>query len=74
MSETKLKRVDLIFGEYSSVKYKVLTDTIKRSNDEILDDLLESGLRGRGGAGFPTAMKWRLTAQSPSKEKYVMQC
>ncbi|MEI6884546.1 MAG: NADH-ubiquinone oxidoreductase-F iron-sulfur binding region domain-containing protein [Bacteroidota bacterium] len=72
MSETKLKRVDLIFGEYSSVKYKVLTDTIKRSNDEILDDLLESGLRGRGGAGFPTAMKWRLTAQSPSKEKYVI--
>lgn len=72
MSETKLKRVDLIFGEYSSVKYKVLTDTIKRTNDEILDDLLESGLRGRGGAGFPTAMKWRLTAQSPSKEKYVI--
>ena len=72
MSETKLKRVDLIFGEYSSVKYKVLTDTIKRTNDEILDDLLESGLRGRGGAGFPTAMKWRLTAQTPSKEKYVI--
>ncbi|MEI7490842.1 MAG: NADH-ubiquinone oxidoreductase-F iron-sulfur binding region domain-containing protein [Bacteroidota bacterium] len=72
MSETKLKRVDLIFGEYSNVKYKVLTDTIKRSNDEILDDLLESGLRGRGGAGFPTAMKWRLTAQSPSAEKYVI--
>ncbi len=72
MSETKLKRVDLIFGEYSNVKYKVLTDTIKRSNDEILDDLLESGLRGRGGAGFPTAMKWRLTSQSPSAEKYVI--
>jgi len=72
MSETKLKRVDLIFGEYSNVKYKVLTDTIKRSNEEILDDLLESGLRGRGGAGFPTAMKWKLTAQSPSDDKYVI--
>ncbi|MCX6280642.1 MAG: NADH-quinone oxidoreductase subunit E [Bacteroidetes bacterium] len=72
MSDTKLKRVDLIFGEYSNVKYKVLTDTIKRSSDEILDDLLESGLRGRGGAGFPTAMKWRLTAQAPSEEKYVI--
>lgn len=72
MSETKLKRVDLIFGEYTSVKYKVLTDTMKRTNEEILDDLMESGLRGRGGAGFPTAMKWKLTAQSPGKEKYVI--
>jgi len=72
MSETKLKRVDLIFGEYSNVKYKVLTDTMKRTNDEIIDDLLESGLRGRGGAGFPTATKWKLTAQAPGNEKYVI--
>ena len=72
MSDTKLKRVDLIFGEYSNVKYKVLADTLKRSNDEILEDLLESGLRGRGGAGFPTAMKWRFTAQTPGEEKYVV--
>ncbi len=72
MSDTKLKRVDLIFGEYSNVKYKVLTDTIKRSNDEILEDLLESGLRGRGGAGFPTAMKWKFTAQAPGEEKFVV--
>jgi len=72
MSDTKLKRVDLIFGEYSNVKYKVLADTLKRSNEEILEDLLESGLRGRGGAGFPTAMKWRFTAQTPGEEKYVV--
>jgi [NiFe] hydrogenase diaphorase moiety large subunit len=72
MSDTKLKRVDLIFGEYSNVKYKVLADTIKRSNDEILEDLLESGLRGRGGAGFPTAIKWKYTAQAPGDEKYVV--
>ncbi|MEI6888723.1 MAG: NADH-ubiquinone oxidoreductase-F iron-sulfur binding region domain-containing protein [Bacteroidota bacterium] len=45
---------------------------MKRPNEEILEDILESGLRGRGGAGFPTAMKWRLTAQSPSDEKYVI--
>ncbi len=72
MYYTKLKRVDLIFGEYSNVKYKVLSETMKRPNEEILEDILESGLRGRGGAGFPTAMKWRLTAQSPSEEKYVI--
>ena len=72
MSESKLKRVDLIFGEYSSVKFKVLADTLKRSNEDILEDLTESGLKGRGGAGFPTAIKWKYAAETPSKEKYVI--
>jgi [NiFe] hydrogenase diaphorase moiety large subunit len=72
MSETTLKRVDLIFGEYSSVKYKVLADTLKRSNEEIIEDLMESGLRGRGGAGFPTALKWKLAAEAPGDEKFVI--
>jgi len=72
MSESKLKRVDLIFGEYSSAKYKVLVDTLKRSNEDILEDLMESGLKGRGGAGFPTAMKWKLAADAQSDEKYVI--
>ncbi|NCA76098.1 MAG: NADH-quinone oxidoreductase subunit E [Alphaproteobacteria bacterium] len=72
MSEQTLKRVDLIFGEYSSEKYKVLANTLHRSNEEILKDLLESGLRGRGGAGFPTAMKWKFTAETPGDEKYVI--
>lgn len=71
-SESKLKRVDLIFGEYSNVKYKVLTDTLKRTNDSVLKDLLDSGLRGRGGAGFPTAMKWKYTAEAPGDEKFVV--
>lgn len=72
MSEATLKRVDLIFGEYSNEKYKVLAETLKRSNEEIIADLLESGLKGRGGAGFPTAMKWKFTSEAPGDEKYVV--
>jgi [NiFe] hydrogenase diaphorase moiety large subunit len=72
MSDTNLKRVDLIFGEYSDVKYTTLASTLIRPNDDILKDLLESGLRGRGGAGFPTAMKWKYTAEAQGNEKYVV--
>jgi len=67
-----LKRVDLIFGEYSDQKYKTLEKTIKRPTDDIIKDILDSGLRGRGGAGFPTAMKWKFTKEQPGDEKYVI--
>jgi NADH:ubiquinone oxidoreductase subunit F (NADH-binding)/(2Fe-2S) ferredoxin/ferredoxin len=39
---------------------------------EIVEAVIASGLRGRGGAGFPTGMKWRFMAQSPGDVKYVI--
>ena len=39
--------------------------------DEVIDVILKSGLRGRGGAGFPTGMKWKFAKNSVSEKKYV---
>ncbi|NLE21986.1 MAG: NADH-quinone oxidoreductase subunit F, partial [Actinobacteria bacterium] len=40
--------------------------------EEIVEEVLASGLRGRGGAGFPTGMKWKFAAASPGDVKYVI--
>ena len=40
--------------------------------DEIVEEVLASGLRGRGGAGFPTGQKWRFARSSPGDVKYVI--
>lgn len=47
---------------------KVLTSM---SGQEVIDELLKSGLRGRGGAGFPTGRKWAFAAASEGEIKYV---
>lgn len=39
---------------------------------EVIDDVKKSGLRGRGGAGFSTGLKWQFAAASPGNEKYVV--
>jgi [NiFe] hydrogenase diaphorase moiety large subunit len=72
MSTEKLKRSDLIFGAYTAQKYKVLENTLTRQPNEIINDIIESGIRGRGGAGFPTGLKWKFAAANPDTEKYVV--
>jgi formate dehydrogenase iron-sulfur subunit len=51
--------------------YKGLERALSRSSDEILADVTASGLRGRGGAGFPTGVKWRTVAQASADRKYI---
>ena len=43
-----------------------------QSPDQVVDAVIQSGLRGRGGAGFPAGIKWRTVAQAPGVRKYVV--
>ena len=53
--------------------YKALEKVLKEmTQDEVIDVIKESGLRGRGGAGFPTGKKWELTKASEGNQKYVV--
>jgi formate dehydrogenase iron-sulfur subunit len=40
--------------------------------DATIEEVLQSGLRGRGGAGFPTGIKWRTVAQAQGPQKYIV--
>jgi NADH-quinone oxidoreductase subunit F len=42
------------------------------SSDQVMEEVNKSGLRGRGGAGFPTARKWSFVRSAPGNEKYVV--
>ena len=48
---------------------KILTETIPPQ--QVIQTMLDSGLRGRGGAGFPTGLKWKFAAANDADQKYV---
>ena len=53
--------------------YKALEKALKQMTpDSIIDEVKKSSLRGRGGAGFPTGMKWSFVPKDSSKPKYVL--
>ena len=53
--------------------YKALEKVLgKMSPEQVIEEIKKSGLRGRGGAGFPTGKKWELTKVSESTQKYVV--
>src|SRR6185295_20377665 len=52
--------------------YKGLERALTLTTDEILADVTASGLRGRGGAGFPTGIKWKTVALASADRKYIV--
>ena len=53
--------------------YKALEKVLKEmTKDEVIEEITKSGLRGRGGAGFPTGKKWLFAKQAEGEQKYVV--
>jgi len=57
----------IAFDGYKAL-YKVLTEM---TSEEVIDNIKKSGLRGRGGGGFPTGLKWEFTYKAQNDKKYV---
>jgi [NiFe] hydrogenase diaphorase moiety large subunit len=70
MENKGLNKVDLIFEKIDN--REVLTKAFKMTKEEIIKEVLDSGLKGRGGAGFPTGMKWKFTSEQSSPEKFIV--
>ncbi len=52
--------------------FQGLRRALTMSRQEVVDEVLASGIRGRGGAGFPTGRKWQFALNSENDEKYVV--
>jgi bidirectional [NiFe] hydrogenase diaphorase subunit len=53
--------------------YQALHDVLREMTPkEVVDGMIKSGLRGRGGAGYPTGLKWATVAKTASQQKYVI--
>mgnify|MGYP002860177664 FL=1 len=52
--------------------FKALKKVLTMSSQEVIDEISKSGLRGRGGGGFPTGRKWQFAKDQKNDEKYVV--
>ena len=52
--------------------FRGLAKALQMQPQEIVAEVTESGLRGRGGAGFPTGIKWKTVLETPAERKYIV--
>jgi len=57
---------------FSHGGYAALAKALAMKPEEVIETVKTSGLRGRGGAGFPTGMKWEFCRRAPGQEKYLI--
>jgi formate dehydrogenase iron-sulfur subunit len=52
--------------------YQGLRNALAKDANAVIQDVLDSGLRGRGGAAFPTGIKWQTVAKAQAAQKYIV--
>jgi [NiFe] hydrogenase diaphorase moiety large subunit len=70
INNDKKRTGPVLFSEYK--RGEAIKKAIKISREDILFEIKNSGLKGRGGAGFPTATKWMLTAAANADKKFIV--
>ncbi|MFA6667386.1 MAG: NADH-quinone oxidoreductase subunit NuoF [Bacilli bacterium] len=63
------ENLDEAFGNHS---FEALKKVLHMTQQAVVDEVLASGLRGRGGAGFPTGKKWQFALNQVNEQKYVV--
>ena len=63
----------ICLSQYQSLSgFKGLAKAISMTGQEIVDEIKNSGLRGRGGAAFPAGIKWQTVLDTPGEQKYIV--
>jgi [NiFe] hydrogenase diaphorase moiety large subunit len=70
LEKIKKRKGPVLFSEYK--QGEAIKKSLENKKQYILQELKKSGLKGRGGAGFPTSTKWMLTAAANADKKYVI--
>jgi NADH:ubiquinone oxidoreductase subunit F (NADH-binding)/Pyruvate/2-oxoacid:ferredoxin oxidoreductase delta subunit/(2Fe-2S) ferredoxin len=78
---SQVRRVTALLGELNPLRiddyifhegYAALAMALQKDSGEVLEEVKASGLRGRGGAGFPTGRKWEFARAAAGDQKYIV--